>query len=76
MQFLTGDCHYFTDAFLDKVAAEGFDLDIHVFTVTKELVDRIHARGIKLNVWTVDWQDRAANFVEWGVDYITSNIFE
>ena len=76
VQFLTGDCHDFTDAFLDKVAAEGFDLDIHVFTVTKELVDRIHARGIKLNVWTVDWQDRAANFVEWGVDYITSNIFE
>jgi len=76
VQFLTGDSHDFSDAFLDKVAAEGFDLDIHVFTVTRELVERIHARGIKLNVWTVDWKDRAANFVEWGVEYITSNIFE
>ena len=76
VQFLTGEGWDFSDAFLDKVVAEGFDLDIHIFTTTKELVDRIHARGIQLNVWTVDWLDRVNNLVEWGVDYITTNIFE
>lgn len=76
VQFLTDDKQVFTDEFLDKVAASGFDLDIHIFTTTKELVERIHARGLKVNVWTCDWPDRFRQLVEWGVDYITSNIIE
>lgn len=76
VQFLTDEKHEFTDAFLDKVAEQGFDLDVHIFTTTKELVERIHARGIALNVWTCDWTDKAEDLVEWGVDYITSNILE
>ena len=76
MQFLTDEMMVFTDEFLDRVAENGFDLDIHIFTVTKELVERIHARGILVNVWTVDWPERAAQLVEWGVDFITSNIIE
>jgi glycerophosphoryl diester phosphodiesterase len=39
-------------------------------------VERIHARGIKVNVWTCDWPDRAQQLIDWGVDYITSNIIE
>lgn len=46
VQFLTGEGWDFSDAFLDKVAEAGFDLDIHIFTTGQELVDRIHARGI------------------------------
>jgi glycerophosphoryl diester phosphodiesterase len=76
VQFLTDEKRVFSDGFLDEVAAEGFDLDIHIFTVTRELVERIHARGIRVNVWTCDWPDQAANLVAWGVDYITSNILE
>ena len=59
MKFLTDEKQEFTDAFLDSVAKAGFDLDIHVFTTTKELVDRIHQRGMKVNVWTCDWLDKA-----------------
>jgi glycerophosphoryl diester phosphodiesterase len=76
VQFLTDEKYDFTDEFLDKVAQNGFDLDIHIFTTTRELVERIHARGIALNVWTCDWVDKAENLVAWGVDYITSNILE
>ena len=64
------------DEFLDEIAEYGFDLDIHIFTVTHELVDRIHQRGMKVNVWTCDWLDKAEKLVEWGVDYIATNIFE
>ena len=63
-------------AFYLPDTADGFDLDIHIFTTTRELVERIHARGMKVNVWTCDWPDRAADLVAWGVDYITSNILE
>ena len=76
VQFLTGEKQVFSDEFLDEIANLGYDLDIHIFTTTKELVDRIHSRGIKVNVWTCDWVDKAANLVEWGVDYITTNILE
>ena len=76
VQYLTDDKHVFTEEFLDKAAENRFDLDIHIFTTTKELVERIHARGLKVNVWTCDWLDRFEQLVEWGVDYITSNIIE
>ena len=76
VQYLTGEKQEFTDEFLDGIAESGFDLDIHIFTTTKELVDRIHQRGIKVNVWTCDWVDRAEQLAAWGVDYITTNILE
>lgn len=76
VQLLTNEKQVFSDEFLDEVAADGFDLDIHIFTATKELVERIHARGRQVNVWTCDWPERAAELVEWGVDMITTNILE
>lgn len=76
VQFLTDDKQAFTDEFLDEVAANKFDLDIHIFTTTRELVERIHARGMEVNVWTCDWPDKAADLVAWGVDYITTNVIE
>ncbi len=76
VQLLTSERRVFTDEFLDEMSGLGYDLDIHIFTATRELVDRIHQRGIKVNVWTCDWLDKADKLVEWGVDYITTNIFE
>lgn len=76
VQYLTGMETEFTDSFIQKVAENHFDLDIHVFTTTKEVIDRLHAAGIKVNCWTVDWPDRAEMIAEWGADYITSNILE
>ena len=76
VQFLTYAGMDTSDEFLDRVAAEGFDLDVHLSNVTEDLVKRCHARGIKLNVWTVDFLSDAEKYVEWGVDYITSHILE
>ena len=76
VQLLTGGGMDTSDEFLDRVAAAGFDLDVHLSNVTAELVERIHRRGMKLNVWTVDFVEDADNFVRYGVDYITSHILE
>ncbi len=76
VQFLTHGGMDTSDEFLDRVAAAGFDLDVHLSNVTEDLVKRCHARGIKLNVWTVDFLSDAEKYVEWGVDYITSHILE
>lgn len=52
------------------------DLDIYYPSVTKEMVDKCHAAGIKVNCWTVDKKEDAEKLIEYGVDYITSNILE
>ena len=52
------------------------DLDIYFRSLTCELCEKVHADGHKINVWTVDGLEDAANLSEMGVDYITSNIIE
>lgn len=52
------------------------DLDIYHGSLTKELLDRVHADGHKVNVWTVDTLEVAEKMAEYGVDFITSNIIE
>jgi glycerophosphoryl diester phosphodiesterase len=65
-----------SDAFLDRVAEAGFDLDVYLSNITEDFVKRCHERGIKVNTWTADFLEDAEKFVEWGVDYITSHILE
>ena len=55
----------------DILAKNKFDLDIYYKHVTKELVDKCHAVGALVNVWTVDDVTEAERLVECGVDFIT-----
>lgn len=64
------------DTPLDVFTKYHLDLDIDFHLLTKELVDDCHARGIKVNVWTVNTEEDAAFVLGCGVDYITSNILE
>ncbi len=61
---------------IDRLKAHNLDLDISHKVLTKELVDACHAEGIKVNVWTVDDPEIANRLIDWGVDYITTNILE
>ena len=65
-----------SDELIDKLAEAGMDADIYHPSLTKERIDAFHAKGIKLNCWTVDNPERAEELVSWGIDYITSNILE
>jgi glycerophosphoryl diester phosphodiesterase len=46
----------------------------HDLAVTSELVEHLHARGITVNVWTVDDPARMSALVEMGVDGICTNV--
>ena len=72
-QFLTGACD---DELIAKLKADRMDLDISHPGVTEELVVKLHAAGVEINVWTVDKTEIADRLISWGVDYITSNILE
>lgn len=41
--------------------------------IDKESIAEAHARGIKVNLWTVDEPEDAIRFTEWRVDSITTN---
>ncbi len=61
---------------VERLKAQNLDLDISHKVLTKELVDACHSEGIKVNVWTVDDPEIAARLIDWGVDFITTNILE
>lgn len=65
-----------TNELADKLSAAGLDIDMHITSATKDVIDLMHEKGIGINVWTCDSQDKAEELVELGVDYITSNILE
>jgi glycerophosphoryl diester phosphodiesterase len=62
-----------------EVAATAWDhghrvLHPHDLAVTPELVTDLHARGMAVNVWTVDDPDRMVALAEMGVDGICTNV--
>ncbi len=52
------------------------DLDIKHGAVNRELIEKCHRLGIKVNCWTVDNPDTAKKLISYGVDFITTNILE
>ncbi len=72
-QFLTGSV---SEELACKLAEDKMDLDVHEAPLTEEWIALFHAKGVKVNAWTVDNKDRAEQLISWGVDYITSNILE
>lgn len=52
------------------------DIDVHHSVLNADEIALCHARGIRVNCWTVDDPERAERLALWGVDYITSNILE
>lgn len=64
----------FTTSDLGRYAAKGYGvISLRKRTVTKELIDACHERGVKVYVWTVDDEDEIRKFIDWGVDGIYSN---
>ena len=61
---------------VERLKAHNLDLDISHKVLTKELIDACHAEGIKVNCWTVDDVEIANRLIDWGVDFITTNILE
>lgn len=66
----------FSEEKLSKLLTDRIDVDVNHNALTKEMVDFLHGKGIKVNCWTVDDKEKAEKLVEWGVDFITTNNLE
>lgn len=74
IQWLTDEP--FGEADIGKLVDNKLDLDIHYRRLSKELVEKLHAKGVVVNCWTCDSPEKAYELVNMGVDFITSNIVE
>ena len=61
------------DENFDWCVKHNMGIDIHHSAVTPERVERFHAAGLPVNVWTVNTPEDRARFTEMGVDYITTD---
>ncbi len=68
----------FTDDLMEILIKNNLDLDIYFNAegFNAERVKALHDAGHKVNVWTVDKIEDAERMIEYGVDFITSNIIE
>ena len=73
-QFLIED--EWKDAYYEDLEKYNLGLDIDYQLLTPEIVERVHALGQEVNVWTVNTKEDGERMVAYGVDYITSNILE
>ena len=72
-QFLTSK---YTDDLADILTENRLDLDIYYPELNAERIALLHSKGIQVNCWTCNDPDIAAKLIQWGVDYITTNILE
>lgn len=73
-QFLVGKIT--PDWLVDTLKKYSLDLDIDYKLLTPELSKAVHDIGRQVNVWTVNTLEDAQHMVDYGVDYITTNIVE
>lgn len=73
VQVLAGDSDGTIDEWVDWCIQYNMDLDVVHTIVTAEAVDRMHAAGLKVNVWTVDRVEDFERVKAMGVDFITTN---
>ena len=65
-----------TEEIFSHLVQYGFALDADYRTITREQVAACRKAGIAVNVWTVNTVETAEKMLEFGVDYITTNILE
>lgn len=73
MQYLVWD---YCSEVLEILDRYSIDLDVNIRQLTKEQIKEIHSHGHKVNVWVCDDIEKAEKLIEWGIDFITTNILE
>lgn len=73
LQYLTTK---YNDEIHNALIEYKLDWDAWYPAITKEIIDKLHSEGIVVNSWTVDDVEVAEKLIDWGIDYLTSDILE
>ena len=63
------------DEKFDRCIRENVSIDVKQTILTEELIERFHAAGLTVNVWTVNEEAELQMVLDLGVDYVTTNLF-
>ena len=61
------------DALLDELGAEYWNPNGNVLARAPEQIERMHARGTRVSVWTIDRREHMEHFLRLGVDAVITN---
>lgn len=64
------------DAFIQEMADKKIGIDARQDLFTEEIMKKCRAKGVETNAWTVNKPEDARKLMDWGIDYITTNILE
>ena len=64
------------DDFIQEMADKGLGIDARQDLFTEEILQKCRAKGVQTNAWTVNNPDKARKLMDWGIDFITTNILE
>ena len=65
-----------TDEEIARLSRDKIDVDVWVKELTREQIEACHKAGLTVNCWTIDTAEEAEKLVDWGIDFITTNILE
>ncbi len=68
--------HEIDDALLQELAERNMGIDAFKDRYTEEILKKCRDLGIVTNTWTVNDPETAQKLIDWGIDFITSNILE
>lgn len=64
------------DVLIQEMADRKMGIDAFQYKFTEEIIQKCRTAGVETNAWTVNNPDMARKLMDWGIDYITTNILE
>lgn len=64
------------DALIQEMADRKMGIDARQDLYTAEIMQKCREAGVATNAWTVNNPDMARKLIDWGIDFITTNILE
>lgn len=68
--------HEIDDALIQELADQDMGLDAYQEMFTEQVLRKCREQGVETNAWTVNDPEMAQKLIDWGIDYLTSNILE
>ena len=65
-----------TDEMIQQMAELHLGIDARQDLFTAEIMQKCREKGVATNAWTVNNPDMARKLMDWGIDFITTNILE
>lgn len=64
------------DELIQEMADRKMGIDARQDLYTAEIMEKCRKKGVATNAWTVNNSDMARKLIDWGIDFITTNILE